>query len=60
MFLIRERLYKIEIGQACAGQIKTHKRKLNARKVFKKEALFLLVQLLTKARKSVKTLQKLS
>jgi hypothetical protein len=41
MFLMRGSLYKIEIVQARAGQIETHKRKLDARKCVQKEGSIL-------------------
>jgi hypothetical protein len=40
MFLMRGSLHDMEVGQARAGQIETHKRKLDARKKSSKRRLY--------------------
>jgi hypothetical protein len=54
MFLMQESLYKIEVSQARAGQIKTHKRKLNAQKGFQKEGFILANTALNKSKKKLR------
>jgi hypothetical protein len=51
MFLIRGNLYEIEISQACAGQIETYKRKLDARKSLLKGGFILASTALDRSKK---------
>jgi hypothetical protein len=50
-FLIRESLYKIEIGQAYAGQVIIYKRKLDARRSLQKRGSILASTALAKSKK---------
>jgi hypothetical protein len=54
MFLIRESLYKIKVSQAHASQIKTHKRKLDARKSLQKGGSILASTALNRSKKKRK------
>jgi hypothetical protein len=51
MFLMRGSLHEIEIGQARAGQIETHKRKLDAQKSVQKEGSILASTALNRSKK---------
>jgi hypothetical protein len=54
MFLMQESLYEIKVSQACAGQIKTHIRKLDARKRLQKGGSILASTALNKSKKKRK------